>query len=358
MTSPDGINWTGRSASVNNNWFSVCWAPSLTLFCAVGSTGTGTRAMTSPDGITWTTRTSSADSDWRAVCWSPDLSLFCAVAELGVIGARVMTSPDGINWTSRTVQELFLWYAVAWSPKLGLFCATAASTSTNNIMTSPDGITWTSRTGGVSYNLHSVAWAPGLDIFCIISDTNNFLTSPDGINWTLRTNAVNRNWYDVCWSPDLGWFAAVGTSGTGDRVMTWDQTASFEGSITETLDVIDWVIDVYRMDTAVLLTTVDATDGYYIDISASGYTGACLLLCRPKTGDVWEASAVYALDDYVLATDPEATPHLWQCTTAGTSDSTEPVWNLSGTTADNTVTWTYIAALVDPVVLAPRIPRI
>jgi len=56
--------------------------------------------MTSPDGITWTNRTAPYSNQWRSICWAPELSLFCAVGRTGTY--RVMTSPDGINWTART----------------------------------------------------------------------------------------------------------------------------------------------------------------------------------------------------------------------------------------------------------------
>ena len=45
MTSPDGITWTFRTAT-NDGWDSVCWAPELSLFCAVGDSG-DYRVMTS-----------------------------------------------------------------------------------------------------------------------------------------------------------------------------------------------------------------------------------------------------------------------------------------------------------------------
>jgi len=73
-TVPDGVGtWTARTSAADNDWFSVCWSPELSLFCAVAASGTGNRVMTSPDGINWTARTSAADNNWRSVCWSPEL---------------------------------------------------------------------------------------------------------------------------------------------------------------------------------------------------------------------------------------------------------------------------------------------
>jgi hypothetical protein len=45
MTSPDGINWTIRTSTADNNWHGVTYGNGL--FVAVSSTGTGNRIMTS-----------------------------------------------------------------------------------------------------------------------------------------------------------------------------------------------------------------------------------------------------------------------------------------------------------------------
>jgi len=178
MTSPDGITWTIRVSAADNNWYSICWSPELSLFVAVAATGTGNRVMTSPYGTTWTIRVSAADNDWQSVCWSPELSLFCAVAYSGT-GNRVMTSPDGITWTIRVSAADNNWWSVCWSPELSLFCAVAATGTGNRVMTSPDGITW-----------------------------------------TIRVSAADNEWTSVCWSPELSLFCAVAYSGTSNRVMT------------------------------------------------------------------------------------------------------------------------------------------
>ena len=222
MTSPDGITWTLRTSAADNSWISVCWASELSLFVAVALTGAGNRVMTSPDGITWMTRTSAADNAWRSVCWAPELSLFVAVAVTGA-GDRVMTSPDGITWTARTSSADNDWFSVCWAPELSLFTAVAQTGTGNRVMTSPDGITWTTRTSADDNDWKSVCWAPELSLFTAVAQTgtgNRVMTSPDGINWTVRTSAADNGWRSVCWAPELSTFAAVADSGTGNRVMT------------------------------------------------------------------------------------------------------------------------------------------
>jgi hypothetical protein len=218
MTSPDGISWTARTSAADNGWRSVCWSPELSLFVAVAWSGTGNRVMTSPDGITWTSRTSAADNSWMSVCWSPERSLFVVVAEGGI--NRVMTSPDGITWTVRTSAANNNWQSVGWSPELSLFVAVANTGTGNRVMTSPDGITWTVRTSAADNGWQSLCWSSELSIFVVVAQSgagNCVMTSPDGINWTARTSAADNSWISVCWAPELSMFVAVAVDG---RVMT------------------------------------------------------------------------------------------------------------------------------------------
>ena len=222
MTSADGINWTAQTSASDNSWRTICWSPELGLFCALANSGTGDRVMTSPDGVNWTSRTSASDNNWLGVCWSSDLGLFCGVAGSGS-GDRVMTSPDGINWTSRTSAADNSWRSVCWSAELGLFCAVAATGSGDGVMASPDGIVWTTRVSASDESWLSVCWAPELGLFCAVATSgtgNRVMTSPDGVTWTARTSAADNEWSSVSWSPELGVFCAVSATGSSDRVMT------------------------------------------------------------------------------------------------------------------------------------------
>ncbi len=54
---------------------------------------------------------------------------------------------------------------------------------------------------------------------------------------------------------------------------------------------------------------------------------------------VWQASTVYSVGDFVIPTVANA--RYYKCTTAGTSDASEPTWPTNGSTvADATVVWT------------------
>ena len=192
MTSPDGINWTGHtSAFESGGWSGITWSPQLSLFVSVSGFGAGVgttaanRVMTSPDGVNWTSRTASGNLNWGGVDWSPQLSKFVAVGYSG--SNKVMTSPDGINWTGHTSisDSSSQWVCVRWISQLSLFIAIATNSglTSNMIMTSPDGITWTGQASPNDSNGGWVnsTWAPELGIFVSVADrgstTNRVMTS-------------------------------------------------------------------------------------------------------------------------------------------------------------------------------------
>lgn len=221
-------SWQTRTSAADNAWSSVCWAPELPLFCAVGTSGTpGPYVMTSPDGVTWTAQAGdpSNTNSWSCVCWSPELSLFCSVASAGASGYRAMTSTDGATWTLRATPADNAWSSVCWAPEIGLFCAVSSDNMSTSVMTSTNGTSWTqvtllpvSYTGSHAWT--SVCWSPDLSIFCCVSQDGGVMTSSNGQDWTIyKINSTN-SWRSVCWSPELSLFCAVADTGTGDRIMT------------------------------------------------------------------------------------------------------------------------------------------
>jgi hypothetical protein len=228
MTSPDGVNWTARTAAEGNPWVDVTWAPSLSLLVAVALSGTH-QVMTSPDGITWTARTAAAAKAWAGVAWAPSLGLFVAVAVSSANTSAVMTSPDGVTWTLQTASSVSDWRSVTWAPALNLFVAVSGSGTTASVMTSPDGVTWTGRTAASALSWRSVTWAPALSLFVAVSDsvgTTNVMTSPDGTTWTTRTTPGGGLWARVLWAAELHTFvivqiAATGAVATSPDGVTW-----------------------------------------------------------------------------------------------------------------------------------------
>lgn len=102
QTSPDGINWTARTSAGDQydngtwfEWWNICWSKEQGVFVAVASYGPGANdaVMTSPDGINWTIRTANSNKGWADVVWSPQLGKFVAVGSSrdGTLNHNVMT---------------------------------------------------------------------------------------------------------------------------------------------------------------------------------------------------------------------------------------------------------------------------
>lgn len=124
-------------------------------------------------------------------------------------------------------------------------------------------------------------------------------------------------------------------------------------STTETSAITQWNVSVDNL----LGEDVTVREFSAATFTAIGNYDLANCTVSPKIDGVWVSDIAIPLDYLVVAVDPTATPHLWKCTTAGTTHATtEPTWNLSGTTTDGTVTWTYVDELVQPVTHGPLIP--
>lgn len=128
---------------------------------------------------------------------------------------------------------------------------------------------------------------------------------------------------------------------------------TFSGTITETSDINLWNIKVYSCNTGQLIQGTTASGSTY----SMAYTGSeiCNLTISPKIDYQWSAAKVTLLNDLVVPANPDATPHLFKVTTAGTFGATEASWNLTGTTTQGTAILTYVAPLLDPVTIGPKV---
>jgi hypothetical protein len=164
--------------------------------------------------------------------------------------------------------------------------------------------------------------------------------SDDGSAWTTTTTIVNQ----TDWAIE-------------EKRVYSTVPLSFSGTITESLGITDWLVIATDSVTGALVGSTFSGEGgasYLIELTAKRL---CNLAISPRVHYAWSNAKSASLGDYVVAVNPDATPHIWKCTTAGaTHATTEPTWNLSGTTTDNTVTWTYIAPLVNPISLGCKIP--
>jgi len=192
-----------------------------------------------------------------------------------------------------------------------------------------DGLTAEVFKNGVS--LHSGAISAGTYFPAIWSDSN--------------TDTITANFGASAFTTPL---PAGYTSWDGNQ--TVPESLELTGPIVETTNITEWDVHAFSLDGTTHLV-VTATGAVYnlpvtLDIPY-------IVTGLPSLQHVWAAGVVVASGDY---TTSETTPHIWVAGGAGTTGGTEPTWNLTGTTVDNDITWTYVEELVQPVSQAPLMP--
>ena len=166
--SDNGINWNLIQNTVTGNrfFYSIAWSPKLRLFAAISISASSAPIATSPDGINWTYRTAANTtvSPFITNCgltWSQELGIFC-----GIGSNRLLISSDGITWNYYTT-SVGISRNLSWSPELRIFLGTGIG----SVWYSFDGINWLSRTTGAS-GLKASCWSPELGYFLIGGDSN------------------------------------------------------------------------------------------------------------------------------------------------------------------------------------------
>ena len=112
MTSPDGLNWTGRNAAAANEWIAGIWAKELGIVAAVSGGSTAAHVQWSANGINWN-QVGTIDNSLKSIAWSPKLKLFAACSITGP-NNRILTSPNGTVWTARTTNSND-WQSIIWT---------------------------------------------------------------------------------------------------------------------------------------------------------------------------------------------------------------------------------------------------
>jgi len=128
---------------------------------------------------------------------------------------------------------------------------------------------------------------------------------------------------------------------------------SFSGNITETSPIDTWRITTSKCSTSEVINTTTVTGAAYS--MTSKISEPCNITIAPKIDYQWSANKIAVLGDFVTPSSPDTTPHLFKVTIAGTFGTTESSWNLTGTTTQGTATLTYVAALVNPVSIGPKL---
>lgn len=219
QTSPDGINWTLRTAPATMQYNAVCYSPSLNLYVACGnsnSSGAGNSFATSPDGVTWTSRTGPQAANWSSVAWSPTLAMFAAVCQDSVSKTfAIATSTDGITWTGVTGLT-GTWTSICYYAHQPNFIAVSTG-GANKIMKSSDGVTWTSSAEPAStvesWTCVAVHESGASSLVVALSSTadGKSMSSVNVTTWTQRACRTQAT-AAVCFFPPAGIFLAVGSS--------------------------------------------------------------------------------------------------------------------------------------------------
>ncbi len=260
MTSPDGLNWTYRSAlGDDDDWRSITYGNGR--FVAVGECNNGQDCtMYSDDGINWTAGVVPAEASndyWsdlaygngRFVATACGLDTFCDTA---TSGPRFMYSDDGANWTLVSgFDTTDAWGGVTYGN--GRFVTVSDG---GDFAYSDDGSSWATTTApGGTANYYQVMYGSGL--FVGVSYTNGRIaTSTDGITWNSGVPVSASHSYAA---PIYVNGQFIITNSSGDALVTTRDGITWE-SISMLGDDDIWAVSVYGQGRLLLFDTSFGTD--------------------------------------------------------------------------------------------------
>ena len=236
------------------------------------------------------------------------------------------------DWTNQT--QLDAWFPREWQTDFDwvagdlVLPTTANNCRYVNTVAGKSGANepvWNTTDASITIDNNSPAWAASTS-----KAVNNMIlaTTDNGYNYECTT---------------------AGTSGVTEP--TWPTTVG--ATVDDDAGAIIWASAINKaLDDLDLPTTAN---GYYYKCTTAGITGTTEPTWPTTEGatvtdnagiPAWAASTSYAVGDIVIPST--ANGYTYECTTAGTSDSSEPTWGttVGGTTTDNTVTWTCRAQAV------------
>lgn len=96
--------------------------------------------------------------------------------------------------------------------------------------------------------------------------------------------------------------------------------ATISGSVTIAGDPDDWIAVAWDADTHAYAGVATVSGGAY-EITGLTAGKAYVVVCRPKTGAVWEANSYgYTEGSIIIPTDPETTPYIFKASDAPITD--------------------------------------
>ena len=151
--------------------------------------------------------------------------------------------------------------------------------------------------------------------------------------------------------PQMAWYAPVTSA--------WTTTAPKFEQVTAALTILGRDADVDNflkstrsnvqdLEAAVIEQVAKALryefENAFINGDPNAVTNQFTGLYATLKGTAWQVSTAYSLGDIVVPTTGKENGYRYECTTAGTSDSSEPTWpaTVGATKTDGTVTWTCI----------------
>jgi titin len=248
-----GASWTATgNLQSSDDWVSVAWDGSLSLFVAVGSGG---GIVTSPDGVTWTAREVDGSHQWTSITVRSSDSKFVAVAADGY----TMTSVNGVSWVLHATDGSPAWRSVTVGSN-GLFVAVGDA---DHSMTSTDGASWSIEVGPLGRNWTSVISASSNRFLAVSSDGWIAVSLDGGLSWGNEsgngspTGALNSpiSWSSVAYSPARGLYVAVGS----------------DGYIAVSADGYTWFLSVSHESSS--WTSVRSCQGIFVAVSSDGPYG-------------------------------------------------------------------------------------
>lgn len=216
--SNDGITWANATGfPPANNWQSVCWWDTHSIFVAVSNNGVN-RVATSTDGKTWTAVAAASALSWRCVRASGG-----AVVALARVTSEVTqfimraTDSSAATWALVTTAAYSTQDSsdlsssgIAYSADLGMLVLSAQTAASGRVMLTSvdDGATWTEATIPTPTDGKAVwggVWAGEQFLVARWVDFK-YLTSSDGSAWTQTSQSSppsDANYATWAWSPTL-----------------------------------------------------------------------------------------------------------------------------------------------------------
>jgi hypothetical protein len=205
-TSPDGISWTDRSFSTDNELYGIAYGNSTSV--AVGDYGT---VLSSGDGILWAKATSNTENHLYGVAHGN--GLFVGVGERG----KILSSTDGNTWIDRGFSTDSALYGITYGN--GKFVVVG---DRGKILSSTDGNTWTDRDFSTDSAFYGITY--GNDTFVAVGEGGTILTSSDGTAWADRSVDPFYELYAIAYGNDTFMVAGDGGKLLSSRdAVTWKE---------------------------------------------------------------------------------------------------------------------------------------